>query len=136
MLFVADLSQKNANLTVIFRRNITELPCEKQKSTQDNAKNVNFNLRKFPGFLEAADPIVTFTGGRKQLVRRTLLGLKWSKSKKEPNLKLSYFLEYKQKKEVEQSYTSNLIKLDRKLNYEIALTQCKLRYTWYNISKL
>jgi len=74
------------------KRNITELSCEKQKSIQDNAMRVNFNLHKFPGFLKAADPIVIFTGRRKQLVRRTLLGLKWSKSKKEPNFSLSLTL--------------------------------------------
>ena len=26
--------------------------------------------------------------------------------------------------------------LDRKTNYEIALTQYKLRYAWYNVSKI
>lgn len=38
------------------------------------------------------------------------------------------------KSEIEQSYTSNPIRLDRNYDYEIALTQCTLWYSWHNIS--
>ena len=38
------------------------------------------------------------------------------------------------KSKIRQSYTSNLITLDQNSDYEIALTQCKLWYSGYNIS--
>ena len=38
------------------------------------------------------------------------------------------------KSQIEQSYLSNQIKLDRKTDCEIALIQCTLWYSWYNIS--
>ena len=67
------------------------MPCEKHKSTHDNAKNVNFNFHKFPGFLEAADPMVIFTGRRKQLVRRNTVRIKMVKKQEGAQFKIKLF---------------------------------------------